>query len=145
MSIPLFAHDANVSIDGPLCHRTHGEIVELLRTGQVLVLRNARGKEWAVQFKRLLEHTLASQLSTFLADTPDLGDGQTADRLLELLNSSSEHSGSSISDRENRANVGEPPHGPGSDLSPVDILRAHIKIKAWPLIGDENAVRVGCK
>ncbi len=144
MAIPLFAFDANPTVDSPLSHKSRNQVVELLRTGQVLVLRNAKGKEWAVQFKRLLEHTLASQLSTFLAATPDLGDGQTADRLLELLNSASEHSGSSISDRENRANVGEP-SGPGGDLSPVAILRAQIKLKAWPLVGDEKAPRIRCK
>ena len=140
MSIPLFAHDANAAVDRPLCHKSHHQVMVMLQQGQVRVLYNAKGKEWAVQFKVLLENTLASQLSIFLAAVPDVGDGKTTEQLLELFKNS-RTSSTAISDRENRANIGEP-SGPGGELSPVEILRAQIKLKAWPLVGDEKAPRI---
>jgi len=138
MRIPLFAHDANPAVDRALVYKSHNQVLELLHTGQVVVLRNARGKEWAVQFRRILENTLASQLATFLAAAPDVGEAENSAKLLEILESHSERTGSSISDRENRANVGD------ADTA-VAILRAQIKVKAWPLVGDEKALRIRCK
>jgi len=137
--VPLFAFDANPAIDGPLVFKSHSEMMELLRTGQASVLRNARGKEWAIQFTRLLavEHTLASQLAGVLASS-DIGE-QSADQLLQVLeHSRSGDSGTSISDRESKANVGD------AD-TPAAILRARVKLKAWPLVGDEKALRIRCK
>jgi hypothetical protein len=138
MSIPLFAHNANCRVDTPVCHKSREQVIEMLREGSVVILRNTKGKEWAVQFKPIPEHTLASQLAAFLATSPNLGSSETAEELLDLFKPSSDQSTASISDGEMKANAGEAAEA-------VEILRARIKVKAWPLVGDDLAVRVGCR
>jgi hypothetical protein len=142
MSIRVFAHDANPGVDRHLCTKSREEVVEMIRCGSVHVLRNARGKEWAVQFVRIVERTLASQLSAFLAAVPDVGaGGETAEQLLDLFQSSAAESSTAIDDGEMRANAGVV----DAQISPIEILRAQLKVRAWPHVGDDRAVRVGVK
>jgi hypothetical protein len=138
MRIPLFAYDANAAVDSPRTYISREEVLELLSRGEVSILINTKGKEWAVQFNPVLEHTLASQLAAFLATSPNLGSSETAEDLLDLFKSSSESSTASISDGEMRANAGVADE-------PMEIIRARTKVKAWPIVGDDLAVRVGCR
>ncbi len=138
MSIPLFCHSANAAVDRPLCHKSREQVIQMLREGTIQILRNSKGKEWAVQFKPVLEHTLAAQLAAYLASSPDLRSGETAEELLDLFKGSSDQSTASISDGEMRANVGE-------CENEMEIIRARTKIKHWPICGDDKAVRIGCR
>ena len=114
----------------------------MMRCGSVRALRDARGKEWAVQFVRIVERTLASQLSAFLSAVPEVGaGGETAEQLLELFQSSASESSTAIDDGEMRANAGVV----DESVSPIEILRAQVKVRAWPFIGDDRAIRVGVR
>ena len=144
MSIPVFAHDANPAVDRHLFTTDRETVILKIRMGEVTVLRNRKGKEWAVQFKPVgAENTLQSQLKAFLESHPEVGEaGETAEALLDMFKSAEEESNAAISAKEAKANVGEP-DGPGGELSPVQILRARTKLLAWPFAGDDRAIRVG--
>lgn len=62
MRISLFAHDANPSIDRPLCYESWVEIIRLLEEGRIELLKDSRGREYAAQFKTIPAHTLQAQL-----------------------------------------------------------------------------------
>ena len=70
--------------------------------GEVTVLRNRKGKEWAVQFKPVqAENTMKSQLKAFLESHPEVGEGgETAEALLDMFKSAEEESNAAISAKE---------------------------------------------
>lgn len=162
MSIRVFAHDANAAVDRHLCTKNRAEVIEMIRTQQIFLLLKCddcpgifaqgmrcercggdAGREWAVQFVTISDRTMRGQLSAFLASRPDydVGEGKTAEQILDLFHSTGDDSSPSITDSEMRANVGEP-DGPGAELTPAQILRAQTKLRAWPYVGDELATRV---
>jgi hypothetical protein len=131
MSIPLFAHDANPASDRPLCTVSRTTVLEMIAEGRVRILVNAKGKEYGVQFKLIVEHTLRSQLSAALKTTPN----PSVETLLEIFKTSEGQSTSSISDEEMRAFVG--------DCETVNQrLRAEDKVNAWPTVYDDKAPTV---
>lgn len=132
MSIPLFAHDANPAADKHLCTVSRTRVFELLADGQVVILKNSKGREWAVQFKPILEHTLKSQLTALLKTSPQ----PSAAELLEIFKTSDAgESTSAISDAEMRAFVGE-------DGTVWERARAEDKVNAWPTVYDDKAPTV---
>jgi hypothetical protein len=125
MRIPLFAHDANPTVDHPLCYKSRSAIVRLLQEGQIVVLKDGKGRDSAAQFKPFWQSLQIPQ------NVENPGSGQDLTSLPILSDSSG--TPAAISEQECRANAGE------YKKDPSEILRSREKVASYPHIFDERA------
>lgn len=130
MRIPLYAHDANPYVDKHLCYKSRTQVINLLLTGQVYVVRDFNGRESGVQFISLsaAEHTLPTQMKKYMTCRTLHGK-----KYQETFKSSTIQSNVSISENECKVNV-------GLLGSTNTILRVREKVAAYPHIYDTKAV-----